>query len=33
MVTQLTKKVINSKGKVISFQEEKPNKSKAKKKK
>ncbi len=33
MVTQLTKKVIDSKGKVISFQEEKPTKSKSKKKK
>ena len=33
MVTQLTKKVIDSKGKVISFQEEKPTKSKTKKKK
>ncbi|WP_246501330.1 DNA topoisomerase 3 [Cloacibacterium caeni] len=33
MVTQLTKKVIDSKGKVISFQEEKPIKSKTKKKK
>ena len=33
MVTQLTKKVIDSKGKVISFQEEKPTKTKSKKKK
>ena len=33
MVTQLTKKVIDSKGKVISFQEEKPTKTKTKKKK
>ena len=30
MVTQLTKKVIDSKGKVISFQEEKSTKTKTK---